>query len=195
MACLAGFAPCRTPCYGRGRISKRKGHVVDRKRKPCGAVVTVAVLVAAAAFAPAAGAKVKLTGVVAGQEMVVLPNGPFAGSKQKATIVSVRKGSKRVGRLVVGSTDCGGNLCQSGGRANLTIGSVKGDALLSLDFRSTGGCFAQLPTCRPAKFGSGKVYIVLKSGGIKVGVKSENIRVDVGKVPTTNGSKFGLVLG
>ncbi len=136
-----------------------------------------------------------MTGVVVGQEMVVLPNGPFAGSKQKATIVSVRKGSKRVGKLVVGSADCGGHLCQAGGRANLTIGAIKGKALLSLSFHSTGdGCSAGLPTCHPPKFGSGKVYIVLKSGGMKIGVKSEPIRVNVGIIPTTNGSKFVIVL-
>ncbi len=48
-------APCCAPCYGRGRVSTRKGHVVDRKRKPWVAVVTVAVLVAAVAFAPPRG--------------------------------------------------------------------------------------------------------------------------------------------
>jgi hypothetical protein len=71
-----------------------------------------------------------------------------------------------VGKLVVGSTDCGGKLCQAGGTADLTIAAVKGKALLSLDFHSTGtGCSAGLPTCHPPTFGSGKVYIVLKSGG------------------------------
>jgi hypothetical protein len=108
-------APVLHPVLRSRRIGERKGQAVDRKRKPWVAVVTVAVLVAAAAVAPAAGAKVKLTGVVVGQEMIVLPNGPFAGSKQTATIVSVRKGSKKAGQLVVGSTDCGGNLCRGAG--------------------------------------------------------------------------------
>ncbi len=144
-------------------------------------LLVVALLFAAAPVVGAKGSKIKLKGVVVGH--TVSGRGSF-------TIVSVRMGSKKVGKLSIGSSSCAGLECNSPGTANLKIGKVKGKATLSLHFKGRGGTACLIGTkgaCKPAKYGTGKIS---NASG------NEAIRVNTGnpsKVP--KGGHFGVVLG
>jgi hypothetical protein len=145
------------------------------------------VVLAAAALlvlVPATSAKPKLIKL----KGEVLANGTTVGSGQ--TVVSLREGSKKVGKLSIGSPSCGGTLCESGGTANLKIGKITGKAQLSLHFKVGGGTKCALGVkgaCKPPKYGTGKIT--------RNGV-AEAIRVNTGdpsKLPV--GGHFGVVLG
>jgi hypothetical protein len=134
--------------------------------------------------APAASAKPKkitLKGTVVGHATNKFGVG--------LTIVSVAQGAKRVGKLEIGAASCAGLICQSGGTANLKVGKITGNASLLLRWTYSGpgaACAIGAPTCKPSKYGIGKIM---------QGSTTEAIRVNTSKIPTTNGSSFGIVLG
>lgn len=123
--------------------------------------------------------RVKLTGVVTG---VKTPRSGFGG--EKAAVISVRQRTHKKGTLLASTQpNCGGVICQVQAQASLSVGPVKSKTHFYLTFKSAGcglnGCSS------PAKFGQG----VLTSGQ-----RAETLRVNVGRIPTTRGSKFGIVL-
>lgn len=152
------------------------------------AVLAVGIVIAAAALpmavvVPATSAKpgtLKLKGVVVGRTV----------SKGVPLItVSVREGSKEVGKLHIASADCGGLICQRGGTAKLKVGSIRRKAKLFLRWTYSGpgdACAVGAPTCKSSKSGTGT---------ITRGSRSEAIRVNTSRIPTTKGSHFGIVLG
>lgn len=145
-------------------------------------IPVAAVLLFAVSAAYATGNKIKLTGVVTGTKVVT----SSGGVSERETVISVRQASRKVGTLLIGSPSCGGGDCQQSGTANLKIGDVAGKARVNLKWNATGtGCIIDAPTCIPAKYGSGKIS---NASG------TETIRVNTANLPTTKGSRFGIVL-
>jgi hypothetical protein len=172
------------------RSPARVGRVVapEDPRERALRFVAVAV-VAILGFAPLAQAqpkRIKLTATVTGSKTFRKGNLP-----EERTVISVKQGSKKVGSMSIGkASDCAGPQCQKGGAAKLGVGTIKGNASLTLTFvfsTTPAGCVLGPPGCstKPPKYGSGW----LRHGG-----HSEGVRVNTGEIPTKKGSKFGIVL-
>jgi hypothetical protein len=124
--------------------------------------------------------KIKLTGIVTGLVPVSKPEAAFG----EASAVTLKQGSKKVGKLVAFFEGSAGRQSVFAGTIKLTVGSVRGKHNVRFIFETTGN---YCPACSPPVYGTEP-----KFGKAELG--SEMIVVHGSGIPSTVGSKFGVVL-
>ncbi len=127
--------------------------------------------------------KIKLTATVTALAPIHVPG--FKPAKgQKASVVTLKQGPKKVGKLVAYAQGGAGKEYDFAGTIALTVGSVRGKHGILLNFKYTGN---YCPACSPPSYGT-----VPKFGSATV--DGETIIVHGSGISSKVGSKFGMTL-
>jgi hypothetical protein len=127
--------------------------------------------------------KIKLTGTVT----KLVPDHKPQGSA-KASVVILKQGSKKVGKLIAYFEGSAGRDSVFAGTIKLRVGSVRGKHSVRFIFETTGN---YCPPCSPPTYGTEPKFAtsVIGSGGV-----IENVVVLGSGIPSKIGSKLKVVL-
>jgi hypothetical protein len=128
--------------------------------------------------------KIRLTGTVTKLVPVSTPEAALG----EASVVTLKQGSKKVGKMVAYFAGSAGRQSVFAGTIKLTVGSVRGKHSVRFIFETTGN---YCPVCSPPTYGTEpkSATSAIGSGGV-----IENVVVRSSGIPRTIGSKFGMLL-